>query len=223
MLEYGLGRGFRAFHGLDNVKPWLKYQRPPHTSMTYFKRRITSENWRPPPFSVEGVVIIERGVTESLGSVTDTTERILRRAVSISEPSISATDAVSLVLRRVREVSEPAIIVSDTPSAGLFKQISISEPTIGVSDVVNYILRRVMNVSESAVSILDQAIAEKITLGIERSVSEDLGTLADLVNVLKIWPSGVTGNKSEVTVIGSQALATVREAQSATEVKGPPT
>jgi len=226
MLEYGLGRGFRAFYGLHDVKPWLKYQRPPHTSQTYFKRRITSENWRPPPFSVEGVVIIQRSVTESLGSVSDATERLLRRAVSISEPSITVMDAVSLVLRRVKEISEPPITVTDTPTAGLFKQVSISETAIEVSDAVNYILQRVMGVSEPTISILDQATAEKVGPGpTERSVSEDLGTLTDLVDVLKLWPwsSGVSGQKSEVAIEGSQATATVIEAQSVTEVKRPPT
>jgi len=226
MLEYGLGRGFRAFYGVHNVKPWLKYQRPPHTSQTYFKRRITSDNWRPPPFSVEGAVIIEKGVTEFLGSVSDATERILRRAVSISEPSISVIDAVSLVARRVKEISEPAITVTDTPTAGLFKQVSISETAIGVSDAVNYILQRVMDVSEPTISILDQATAEKVGLGpTERSVLEDLGTVTDLVDILKLWAwlSGASGHESEVTVVGSQATATVIEAQSVTEVKGAPT
>jgi len=225
MLEYGLGRGFRAFGGLDNLKPWLKYQRPPHTSQTYFKRRITSENWRPPPFSIEGVVIIERGITESLGTVTDTTERTFRRAVSISEPSISITDQISLVLRRVKEISEPAITVSDTPTASLFKQVNVNEPTIGVSDTIDYILQRTVEVLEPTISMLDQAVAELVTLGIiDRNISEYLGTLTDLVDILKLWlESGAYGHKSKVTVIGSQALATVIETQSLTEVKGVPT
>jgi len=225
MLEYGLGRGFRAFSGLDNLKPWLKYQRPPHTSQTYFKRRITSENWRPPPFSIEGVVIIERGITESLGFVTDATERTFRRAVSISEPGISVTDQISLVLRRVKEISEPAITVSDTPTASLFKQVSVNEPTIGVSDTIDYILQRAVEVLEPAISMLDQAVAELVILGIiDRDISEYLGTLTDLVEILKLWlESGAYGHRSEVTVIGSWALATVMEARSVTEVKRPPT
>jgi len=57
MLEYGLGRGFRAFDGINNLMPWLKYQRPPHSSLIYFKRRITSSNWRPIPIGIEGLMV----------------------------------------------------------------------------------------------------------------------------------------------------------------------
>lgn len=68
MLTYGAGQGFSEWHGAGNSRSWLKYQRPPHSSTTYFKRTITSSNWRPPPIGSEGVAGPSlKEVTDSMG------------------------------------------------------------------------------------------------------------------------------------------------------------
>jgi len=203
MLCYGLGSGFNAWTGVDNLKPWLKYQRPPHTSATYFKRTITSTNWRPIPIGIEGLVqVIERSVSEPSINVSDSVERGIFRAVSVSEPGISVSDTVALIVRRVRE---------------------ISEPTISVVDAVECIRQRIMDVSESPTLMSDEVTAEKIITQLkERGVLEDLGILTDSVDVLKLlpWLTGVFEDKSEVTVIGCQSSTMVTAAQIASEVKG---
>jgi len=137
----------------------------------------------PIPIKVVGI-IIERSLTESLGLATDATVTLIRRVVSVSEPSISVVDAISLLLRRVRGVSEPAVSVSDEVQAVKFVPLTernISEPDISVADAVELILRRVREISEPTISIVDAVDTISVRV---IDVSEPDISLTDVVSYI---------------------------------------
>jgi len=106
--------------------------------------------------------LVERSVGEPSISVSDATERAIRRDVPVSESSISVADSISYTLRRTADLSEPSIPVSDT---------------------VSYVLRRVKEISEPSVSVSDGVQTEVITAMPQRSVTEDLGSVTDALEL----------------------------------------
>lgn len=55
MIWHGLGAGFAERTGSDFRMAYdLELQRPPHSSRSWFNRRMNSKHWRPMPFGAEG-------------------------------------------------------------------------------------------------------------------------------------------------------------------------
>jgi len=106
--------------------------------------------------------MVERSVGEPSISVSDATERIIRRDIPVSEPSMSVADSISYTLRRT---------------------VDLSEPSLSVSDQVSCVLRRIAEISETSISVSDGVQTEVITAMPQRSVTEDLGSVTDALEL----------------------------------------
>jgi len=126
-------------------------------------------------------VIVERNVGEPSISVSDATERAIRRDMPVSEPSISVADSPSHTLQRALDVSEPSISVSDGVSYVLRRIKEISETSISVSDGLEVAVRRILELSEVAISISDSV--ETLTVR-SRDLSEPSITVSDEASYL---------------------------------------
>jgi hypothetical protein len=114
---------------------------------------------------------VERSVSESLGSVSDSAAINLRRAREISESSISFSD--------------------DVATAKILSQ-AIGEFLGAPSDVVAVILTRDRQISEPSISVEDSVFAEKYLPGgiTERNITENLSAISDsvaLAILLDMW------------------------------------
>jgi len=102
---------------------------------------------------------------------------------SLGEPSISVSDATERAIRRDMPVSEPSVLVGDSVSYTLRRTVDLSEVSISVSDEVSYVLRRIMEISEPSVSVSDGVSTGVITAMPQRSVTEDLGSVTDALEL----------------------------------------
>jgi len=102
---------------------------------------------------------------------------------SVGEPSISVSDATERAIRRDMPVSEPSIFIADSVSYTSQKAVDVSEPSISMSDAVSYVLRRIMEIAEAPVSVSVGVSTEVITAMPQRSVTEPLGSITDALEV----------------------------------------
>lgn len=126
---------------------------------------------------------IERSVTESMGSISDSVAIALRRDRQVTEAAVSVSDSTERALHRNVQVAEPSIAVADSPVSTRIFSKELSEALGVPSDLVQVILTRDTQVSEPAISVSDGVIADKAGAGqtLERSPLESIGAISDSV------------------------------------------
>src|SRR3990170_749986 len=159
-----------------------------------------------PQTLILAAVIVERNVSESAISISDSIEKAIRRDVGVSESAISVADSPVYNAQRDKAISESAISVGDATEQAFRRDISLSEPSISISDVTERALRRDLPISEPSISVADDVNAEIPGAAIPREVNESAISVSDSIQVNRYRSVEII----EVSISVSDGVQTVK-------------